>query len=132
MYLHALDNYQPFVILLLGILGWLSALGLGVTLLGMIRINLPVPWKQVVGLILGLLILSLVVQFIAMAGYSTQNNLKIIAVIFFSVSMFGIIRNPFRLFPTQIGTLGRFDFVLVGFICVSLLTNLLVAFAPSP
>jgi hypothetical protein len=127
----AINHYQPLLALLLGILGWLAAVGFGILLLEAAKIRITPPWKQVVGFLVGVLSLSLVVQIIAIAGLASRNNLVGIAIIFTLVGMIGIIRNRMQLVPDRFRPGGWLDYTLLGIIALSLLANLLVALAPS-
>ncbi len=127
----AINHYQPLLALLLGILGWLAAVGFGILLLDAAKIRITPPWKQVVGFLVGVLSLSLVVQIIAIAGLASRNNLVGIAIIFTLVGMIGIIRNRMQLVPDRFQPGGWLDYTLLGIIALSLLANLLVALAPS-
>jgi hypothetical protein len=131
MLLHTLNSYKPIIIIILGLAGWLSSMGVGINLLDILKIKLPSPWKQVVGLSLGLLTLSLVVQITAMAGYATKNILTITAILIGIAGAYGILRSPNRLIPSGLGKMKWFDITLICLISVLLITNLLVASTPS-
>ncbi len=124
-------NYQPLLALLLGMVGWLAAMGFGMVLLDAARIRLTPPWKQVAGFLLGMLCLSLAVQLISIAGLASRNILVGIAILFTLVGVIGILRKPMQIVPDRFRPGSWVDYVLLSIIGLSLLANLLVALAPS-
>lgn len=124
-------SYQPGLTLILGILGWLSALGVGLLLLEMLRIRIPTPWRQVVAILLGSLTLSGWVQAVSMAGWASPGVLLATGAIFALSGIIGVVRNPFQFLPARIGLKSWPLLALLAMIGAALLVNLLVALAPS-
>ena len=74
----AIERYSPVLVLLIGISTFLGLLGLGLTLLRLLRLWLPAPWRQVTAVLLGIQALSLTVQVAGMAGHSSRFVLSVI------------------------------------------------------
>jgi hypothetical protein len=124
-------NYQPWFTLILGILGWLSALGIGLLLLEVLRIRIPTPWRQVTALLLGLLTLSGLIQALSAAGWVNSDTLRITGVVFALGGIVGIARTPFQFLPARFNLKSWPVVLLLGMLATALLINLLVALAPS-
>lgn len=124
-------NYQPILTLFWGVLGWLSALGVGLLLLEVLRIKIQTPWQQVVAVLLGFLTLSGWIQAVAMAGWASPGVLLATGAIFALGGMIGVARNPFQFLPAWIGLKSWPVMALLAMIGAALLVNLLVALAPS-
>jgi hypothetical protein len=124
-------NYQPLLTLFWGVLGWLSALGVGLLLLDVLRIKIAAPWRQVTALLLGLLTLSGLVQALSLAGWANKSLLLVTGAIFALSGIMGIARTPFQFLPAHFSLKSWPLRVVLGMLATALLVNLLVALAPS-
>ncbi|MEC4990749.1 MAG: hypothetical protein SAJ37_18610, partial [Oscillatoria sp. PMC 1068.18] len=128
----ATDNYSPFIVLLIGIATFIGLLGIGLLFLHIARLKMPSPWRQVVGVLLGIQILSLTVQIVGMIGIAIPPVLIGIWIILVAVGGLSCYRLAYPLQPpkTQIIPRGwRILPLIIGI--VALTVNLLVAIAPS-
>lgn len=69
---YSTELYNPAIVLVLGLLTFAGVSGLGTTISGWLRLDLPTPWRQVTALLLGIQTVSLAVQGFAMAGHASR------------------------------------------------------------
>jgi hypothetical protein len=67
----SLSTYSAPIVLLLGVATFAGCMGLGLLLLRLLRAELPVPFRQVVAVLLGIEAVSLAVQIVSMAKVAT-------------------------------------------------------------
>src|SRR5262245_4451143 len=67
----ALEHYAPSLILVVGLIHLIGSLGMGLGALSVVGVRYPTPWREVVGLVIGLLGFSLTVQAISFAGLAS-------------------------------------------------------------
>lgn len=83
----ALDAWSAPVVLLLGLSTFAGCMGLGLLLLKPLRIELPLPFHQIVAVLLGIQAISLAVQLVAMAQAATPT----ILIVLWGISLAGSI-----------------------------------------
>src|SRR5438128_1499342 len=77
----ASTHYSPIAVLLTGFITFLGTAGLGMQILMLFGIMLPSPWKQVIGVLLGIEISSLAVQTLGFFGFASSRVLTCIWVV---------------------------------------------------
>ncbi|MEC4893621.1 MAG: hypothetical protein SAL07_15545 [Oscillatoria sp. PMC 1051.18] len=128
----AINNYSPLAVFLIGITTFIGILGIGLLLLHLARLKIPSPWRQVVGVLLGIQVLSLTVQIVGMCGIATQPVLISIWLILVTVGGLGCYRLAYPLQPPIAEKIphswGKLP-LIIGIVALTI--NLLVAIAPS-
>ena len=127
----AIEYYSPILVLLLGITTFNGLLGLGLVLLRLFRLDIPSPWRQVVGVLLGIQVLSLAVQVVAVTNLALPPVLIGLWLMLIAVGGLGSfhLSRPLRPIPSKTTQDGGILPLVVGI--VALAVNLLVAIAPS-
>lgn len=127
----AIEYYSPVLVFLLGIITFNGLLGLGLVLLHVFRLDIPTPWRQIVGVLLGIQVLSLAVQVVAVTNLAFPPVLIGIWLTTIAVGGLGSFRlsHPLRAIPRRAAQ-GEAVLPLIAGI-VALAVNLLVAIAPS-
>ncbi|MGH9969488.1 MAG: hypothetical protein ACREBG_17065 [Pyrinomonadaceae bacterium] len=123
--------YSPILVALVGVITFVGLLGLGTTLLRLLRIRLPTPWLEVTGVLLGIEVCSLTVQLLGMAGLASRKALASIWVglpIFGAVATIRWLRN--RAVVRKRVPQGS-ELLFLALTLIALTTNFLVAVAPS-
>ena len=67
----AMEHYSPGMVLAVGLLASFALLGFGFSMLRLMRLHLPAPWRQVTAMLVGLQVQGLLVQAAAMLGISS-------------------------------------------------------------
>ncbi|RUQ29717.1 MAG: hypothetical protein EKK68_10635 [Candidatus Competibacteraceae bacterium] len=73
-----LPHYNSLFVVILGLYSAIGFCGFGVAILDLINIKLRSPWLQPMGLLTGLTVFSILVQILAMTGFSTKAMLILI------------------------------------------------------
>lgn len=127
----AIEYYSPTLVLLLGITTFNGLLGLGLALLHVFRLDIPSPWRQVVGVLLGIQVLSLAVQVVAVTNLASPPVLIGLWLMLIAGGGLGsfCLSRPLRSIPCRAAQGEGILPLIVGI--VALAVNLLVAIAPS-
>ncbi len=127
----AIDNYSPLIVLFIGIFTFIGLLGAGMKILEFFKLDLPSPWRQVVGVLLGIQIISLAIQLSAMMSLASRPLLigTWLVIIGFGVIYFFASVLPLNPPTAKIPRFSQFLAPIISF--SALLINLLVAIAPS-
>jgi len=64
----SIQHYSPAIVLVLGILTFIAYTGSGLFIIHVLRVEIPSPWRQPAGIMLGTLTVSLIIQLTAMAA----------------------------------------------------------------
>ncbi len=127
----AMSYYSPPLVLLLGMATLIGVLGIGIAGQKLLQLSLPSPWQQVIGVLLGIQVLSLAVQLVAMVGFASR-------VILISLWLIVVIGGTFACWR-WLGPLKPDNYKLpqglallpLSIAIISLGINLLVALAPA-
>ncbi len=125
------EHYQPFFVLLIGSLTFIGFLGTGIGILRFLRFKLNSPWLQVIGVLFGIQIFSLLIQLIGMA--QAASHLLLICA-WATLVIFGGISNARWNRPSRFAfkkSKSFLDWVPCVFVFITILAMLLVAIAPS-
>lgn len=127
----AIEYYSPILVFLLGIITFNGLLGLGLALLHVFRLDIPSPWRQVVGVLLGIQVLSFAVQVVAVTNLASPPVLIGLWLMLIAGGGLGSFRlsRPLRPIPCRTAQGEGILPLIVGI--VALAANLLVAIAPS-
>lgn len=127
----AIEYYSPILVLLMGITTFSGLLGLGLILLRLFRLDIPSPWRQVVGVLLGIQVFSLAVQVVAVSNLAFPPVLIGLWFVLIAVGGIGSFRfsRPLRPIPGRETQSEGILPLIVGIVALSV--NLLVAIAPS-
>ncbi|WP_299490638.1 hypothetical protein [Acaryochloris sp. IP29b_bin.137] len=125
------EYYSPILVLLVGIVSLIGYLGLGLTLQDKLSLSLPHPWKQVVGVLLGLQVASLIVQILGMANLASRPLLIIVWSVMIVISWSAVIKHGIvqKRWPLSIFSSGALLPLIIILIGIGI--NLIVAIAPS-
>lgn len=128
---YAIQYYSSLLVLIAGLATFLGFLGLGIAVLRIFSLKIPPPWLHVTGVLLGIELVSLVVQLTGMVGMASRSFLIAFwgglvalggATAIRSFCQFRSYSNPndrnLSILPLSIGI-------------IAILSNLLVAIAPS-
>jgi hypothetical protein len=127
----AIDRYSPLLVLATGLFTFIGLWGVGAALLTPLRMRLPPPWNHVTALLLGIQVLSLVVQLTGMAGVA---SLSVLSVFWWALVAVGVVMLTVRSRRTFILPFSTCDgsallpLIIVG---IAVALNALVALAPS-
>jgi hypothetical protein len=126
-----IQNYNPFLVLVIGLSTFAGVWGTGTILLRCVRFQLPAPWSHVTAILLGIQTLSFAVQIVGMAGIASRPVLSaiwwaLIAVVG-ATFMFKADIRPGISFP-RCDRRALSVFAIVG---VAIGIDLLIAIAPS-
>lgn len=127
----AIENYSPILVLLLGTVTWMGLLGLGMMIQALFPFKLPSPWRQVVGVLLGVQILSLATQLLGMTNIAFRPVLIALWLIVVLGGSLGIYRWLAPLKSANYKPPQGWAYLPLAVIVVALLANLVVAIAPS-
>lgn len=133
----SIEQYSPLAVLGVGLSTFVGLWGLGTALLFLVRLKLPSPWQQLAALMLGIQTLSLAVQFTGTLEIASRS---VLIMIWFSLLAIGgvalltrcesicISRLSIGWWRTQCRSPATLPLTIVA---AALVTNLLVALAPS-
>ncbi len=127
----AIRHYSPLIVLLVGLITFVGLMGVGNLALQALRFRLPSPWREVTGLLLGIQILSLTVQLVAMAGVAYRTVLILIwavLVVLGGIAAVPLFRNALAI---SLRTKSALELCLLLVVLAALAANLLAAVAPS-
>jgi hypothetical protein len=126
------QNYAPLAVALVGLATLVGLWGLGTTLLWTIRLRLTSPWSCVTGTLLGIQVLSFIVQIPGMLASATRLTLSVIWIVLIVVGWAALLirftGKDWRPSVARGTASAAFTLVLVG---MALTADLLVAMAPS-
>lgn len=122
------DYYSSPLVLLFGLATFAGCMGLGLSLLRLVRANLPVPFLQVVAVVLGIQVNSIAVQAAAMAHIATPALLIALWCASFACGVLGL-----ALFRpvTQAGVLPGVPWIAIAIAVAACAANLVAAVVPS-
>jgi hypothetical protein len=127
----AVSSYNPLLVLMTGLLTFTGLWALGTGLLFCLRLDFPRPWNHVAAILLGIQVLSLSVQIVAMAAIASQT---VLIAIWYALVSFGALTIVFlvsarhRTLISMPSKSATFPFAIIA---IALATNLLIAVAPS-
>jgi hypothetical protein len=127
----SIPQYSPLLVLAVGLATFVGLWGLGAALLRAFQLRLPVPWDQVTAIMLGIQVLSLVVQVVGIAEIASSAVLRGIwwVLVVLGASMLIVRARSGRLPPFS---MSRGPAMLpIAIIGAAVLINVLVAVAPS-
>ncbi len=122
------DYYSSPLVLLFGLATFAGCMGLGLSLLRLVRANLPAPFLQVVAVLLGIQVNSIAVQAAAMAQMATPTLLAALWCASFACGVLGL-----ALFRpvSQAGVLPRVPWIAIAIAFAACAANLVTAVVPS-
>ena len=126
-----LDHYNAILVILLGLITILAITGCGLLLLRLLRLNIPDPWLTVESAVLGILVISLVVQTLAMLGVASKAVLTGTWVAVLLVGLPSAFLHVARFKSQTIPRLQGIVFPIVALGAIAILINLVIASGPS-
>lgn len=123
--------YNPFLVLLVGLVSFFGLIGFGLGVLKLCRIFLESPWKQVASVLIGILSTSLLVQVCAISGNAAKPILFGIWIINSSTGLFIFVREELWMKKITFSMPQKWELFPFFLLMISLTTNLLAAMAPS-
>ncbi len=128
---YSIEFYNPFLILLIGLITFFGLTGFGLVLLKFFRIVLESPWRQVASVLLGILTESLIVQAVSMAAIASKAMLTGIWLMIVLIGLIGFIRGEVWKKKIIFPVLRGWAILPFCLLLIALITNLLAAIAPS-
>lgn len=122
------DYYSSPLVLLFGLATFAGCMGLGLSLLRLVRANLPVPFLQVVAVVLGIQVNSIAVQAAAMAHIATPALLIALWCASFAC---GVLRLALFRPVSRADVLPRVPWIAVAIAFAACGANLVAAIVPS-
>lgn len=127
----AAARYSPFWVCAIGLATLVACLGVGLALQTTCKLTLPPPWRQAIGVLVGLQLLSLVVQLLGMAAMVSIPLLVGVWLVWLGVGSWWSWREARDFLPQQWSWPQGWSWGWMAVAIAGLLTNLLVAIAPS-
>ena len=126
----SIPNYSPILVFFVGILTFIGYTGLGLILQKTFRLSLPSPWRQVLGVLLGILTVSLFIQILGITALAYRTVLNISWVLIVVIGTYEFIREIRYLVPPSYKKPDRLALLPMIAAALALGVNLLVAVAP--
>ena len=126
----SIQNYSPILVFFVGILTFTGYTGLGLTVQKAFRLSFPSPWRQVLGVLLGILTVSLFIQILGITALAYRTVLNLLWVLIVIVGTYEFIREIRYLVPPSYKKPDRLALLPMIAAALALGVNLLVAVAP--
>jgi len=127
----AMSQYNPAVVLLVGLFALAGFFGLGAAISRLCRLDLPVPWRQVTAVLLGIQTVSLAVQVLGMAGLTSMAAMIAIAVGLMAFGAAYVLSWASSATRAEFPTARGLALLPHATLCLAVTACLLVAIAPS-
>lgn len=126
----AIEYYSPLLVLLMGILTFTGIAGLGLVIQRIMKLSLPAPWGQALGVLIGIQTVSLIVQVFSMAGLAYKPVLIAIWLFIVLAGNLSFAKWALPLVPRQYQKPNGVALFPLLLCLIGLAVNLLVAIAP--